>query len=165
LRKHEAVLLSGSIRSVNPDHIKLSYATSHRLSVVLYLSQHVDPAGVEDMASLTRTLIDLALAHGGTFYLPYQQHYTRAQLEAGYPQIDEFFAMKRSYDPSCQTPSTAVRQEMTAEQWTDTHARKAVPRGDTGTAQQPNSRKRRTGEEGRACSITEFSPRRVAAAA
>jgi FAD/FMN-containing dehydrogenase len=98
LRKHEAVLLSGSIRSVNPDHIKLSYATSHRLSVVLYLSQHVDPAGVEDMATLTRTLIDLALVHGGTFYLPYQQHYTRAQLEAGYPQIDEFFALKRSYD-------------------------------------------------------------------
>jgi hypothetical protein len=76
----------------------LSYATSHRLSVVLYLSQHVDPAGVEDMATLTRTLIDLALVHGGTFYLPYQQHYTRAQLEAGYPQIDEFFALKRSYD-------------------------------------------------------------------
>jgi FAD/FMN-containing dehydrogenase len=99
LRAHEAVLLSGSIRSVNPDDISLSYARSHRLSVVLYLSQHVDPAGVEDMASLTRTLIDLALAHGGTFYLPYQQHYSRAQLEAGYPQIEEFFAMKRDYDP------------------------------------------------------------------
>ena len=99
LRAHEAVLLSGSIRSVNPDDISLTYARSHRLSVVLYLSQHVDHSGVEDMQDLTRTLIDLALAHGGTFYLPYQQHYTRAQLEAGYPQIDEFFAMKRSYDP------------------------------------------------------------------
>jgi hypothetical protein len=100
LRGHDAVLLNASIRSVNAEDIALTYAPEHRLSVVLYLSQHTDTAGVDDMADLTRTLVDLALTQGGTFYLPYQQHYSPAQLEQGYPEIDEFFALKRRYDPS-----------------------------------------------------------------
>jgi FAD/FMN-containing dehydrogenase len=100
LRGHDAVLLSASVRSVNPEDVALSYSPDHRLSVVLYLSQHTDTAGVEDMADLTRTLVDVALAHGGTFYLPYQQHYTTAQLEQGYPHVGEFFALKRRYDPA-----------------------------------------------------------------
>ncbi len=100
LRGHDAVLLSASIRSVNAEDIALSYAPDHRLSVVMYLSQHTDIAGVKDMADLTRILVDVALAHGGTFYLPYQQHYTRTQLTQGYPDVDQFFALKRRYDPS-----------------------------------------------------------------
>ncbi len=100
LSGHDAVLLSASVRSVGAEDIALSYAPAHRLSVVLYLSQHTDTAGVADMADLTRSLVDLALAHGGTFYLPYQQHYTRAQLQEGYPEVEEFFALKRRYDPS-----------------------------------------------------------------
>ncbi|MCW3156984.1 hypothetical protein [Micropruina sonneratiae] len=51
------------------------------------------------MARLTRTLVDRALARGGTFYLPYQQHYTRDDLARAYPRIEEFFALKRRHDP------------------------------------------------------------------
>ena len=39
------------------------------------------------------------LDHGGSFYLPYQQHYTRADLERAYPEVDEFFDLKRAHDP------------------------------------------------------------------
>jgi len=99
LGDHDAVLLSGSIRSVNAEDVALSYAPAHRLSVVLYLSQRTDTAGVKDMADLTHALVDLALAHGGTFYLPYQQHYTRTQLVQGYPEVEEFFDLKRRCDP------------------------------------------------------------------
>jgi FAD/FMN-containing dehydrogenase len=77
----------------------LSYAPGHRLSVVLYLSQEVSPAGQADMADLTRRLVALALRHGGTFYLPYQQHYDRADLERAYPQVGEFFRLKQERDP------------------------------------------------------------------
>jgi len=99
LRRHDAVLLSASIRSVNQGETMLDYAPGARLSVVLYLSQEVDADGIRDMESLTRELVAVALDHGGTFYLPYQQHYTRAELERGYPGLEAFFALKRARDP------------------------------------------------------------------
>ncbi|MGH3370753.1 MAG: FAD-binding oxidoreductase, partial [Nocardioidaceae bacterium] len=99
IAEHEAVLLNASIRSVHEGDTALRYAKGDRFSLVLYLSQEVDVAGNADMADLTRTLVALALQHGGTFYLPYQQHYTRAEVVRAYPEIDDFFALKRRYDP------------------------------------------------------------------
>jgi len=99
LRAHDAQLLSASIRSVEKSETLLSYAPEHRLSVVLYISQEVSPAGHADMADLTRRLVARSLDHGGTFYLPYQQHYSRADIERGYPQVGEFFATKQAHDP------------------------------------------------------------------
>jgi hypothetical protein len=51
------------------------------------------------MAALTSDLIDLSKANGGRFFLPYQLHYTPAQLKASYPEIGAFFAAKRQFDP------------------------------------------------------------------
>lgn len=99
LRAHHGQLLSASVRSVEAGESLLSYAPAHRLSVVLYLSQEVSEAGHADMADLTRSLVALSLRHGGTFYLPYQQHYSRADLERAYPQVGAFFALKRERDP------------------------------------------------------------------
>jgi FAD/FMN-containing dehydrogenase len=45
-------------------------------------------------------MIDAAARHGGRFFLPYQLHYTPAQLQRSYPQIGAFFAVKRKWDPS-----------------------------------------------------------------
>ena len=99
LRQHDAVLMNASIRVVHAEPIMLDYAQGERFSVVLYLSQAVCDAGNADMASLTAALVERALEHGGTFYLPYQQHYTRAQVAQAYPALDEFFTLKRQYDP------------------------------------------------------------------
>lgn len=99
LPAHDAVLLNASVRSVHRGESLLDYAKGERFSVVLYLSQDVSREGNRDMAALTRALIGAALEHGGTFYLPYQQHYTRAELERAYPEIDDFFAFKRRQDP------------------------------------------------------------------
>jgi hypothetical protein len=51
------------------------------------------------MARLTSDLIDLTLREGGRFFLPYQLHYSPAQLERSYPEIRGFFAEKRKWDP------------------------------------------------------------------
>jgi hypothetical protein len=40
-----------------------------------------------------------ALAAGGRYYLPYRLHATPAQFRRAYPQADEFFNLKRRYDP------------------------------------------------------------------
>ena len=99
LKDSDAVLLHASVRMVHAEPILLDYARGDRYSVVLYLSQEVSAEGNRDMAVLTRTLVDRALAAGGTFYLPYQQHYTRDDLARAYPRIEEFFALKRRHDP------------------------------------------------------------------
>lgn len=99
LGSHDAQLLSASIRSVHREDIVLDYAQGERFSLVLYLSQEVSDEGSEDMASLTRALVESSLDLGGTFYLPYQQHYTREQVAQAYPRLEEFFATKRHYDP------------------------------------------------------------------
>lgn len=99
LRDHDAELLSASVRVVHRDEALLSYAQGTRLSVVLYLSQDLSDAGNADMAGLTRRLVRLALECDGTFYLPYQPHYTREQVAQAYPTLDEFFALKRQHDP------------------------------------------------------------------
>ncbi|MFT4295236.1 MAG: FAD-binding oxidoreductase [Micropruina sp.] len=99
LNQHQAVLLNASVRVVHASPVLLDYAQGDRYSVVLYLSQDVSAAGNRDMAELTRMLIDRALAQGGTFYLPYQQHYTRDDLTRAYPRVEEFFALKRRHDP------------------------------------------------------------------
>jgi hypothetical protein len=52
------------------------------------------------MRRLTGELIDLAARQGGTFFLPYQLHYTAEQLARAYPRAAEFFAAKRRWDPA-----------------------------------------------------------------
>jgi|GEM_PF-3462963 len=49
--------------------------------------------------ALTSDLIDLASDQGGRFFLPYQLHYTAAQLKRAYPEIGAFFAAKSKWDP------------------------------------------------------------------
>jgi FAD/FMN-containing dehydrogenase len=99
LDTHDAVLLNASVRMVRREDVALDYAQGERLSVVLYLSQRVTSAGNDDMRDLTQQLVARSLARGGTFYLPYQQHYTTAQVRQAYPGFDAFVATKRTHDP------------------------------------------------------------------
>jgi FAD/FMN-containing dehydrogenase len=98
--EERANLLNASVRVVHREEGALSYAPQDdMLAVVLYLNQPVTQSGTEAMARLTSRLIDLTASLGGRFFLPYQLHYTSAQLHRSYPEIDAFFAAKRRYDP------------------------------------------------------------------
>jgi len=99
LREQGLVLVNASIRVVHADDVMLSYAPTDRFAVVLYVNQKTTPEGDKKMADATTRLIDEAIGRGGTFYLPYQLRYSRQQLQAAYPDIDTFFALKRRYDP------------------------------------------------------------------
>ena len=52
------------------------------------------------MGHWTRELIDLALQHGGRYYLPYQLHATPQQFEAAYPEVAQLRHLKRRVDPT-----------------------------------------------------------------
>lgn len=98
-RAQHANLVNASIRAVGAEDNALSYAPEPAFSVVLYLTQSTDAEGNARMARLTSDLIDLTAKHGGRFFLPYQLHYTPEQLQQHYPQIGDFFAAKRRWDP------------------------------------------------------------------
>ena len=96
---HETNLLNASIRVVHKEDIALNYAPADAFSLVLYINQTVDADGIARMRRLTSALIDLTHKHGGRFFLPYQLHYGKEQLGLSYPEITDFWARKRYYDP------------------------------------------------------------------
>ena len=113
MRAKNVNLLNASIRVVHKERGFLSYAPEEAFSVVLYINQKTDAAGNEQMRTVTRELIDLAVQNDGRFFLPYQLHYTPEQLRATYPNIDTFFALKKAYDP----------QEMLTNTWYETYGK------------------------------------------
>lgn len=109
LQQHGASVLNASVRIVHGDDIVLSYAPKDAFSLVLYINQSTDDEGNARMRALTRALIDLTAEHKGRFFLPYQLHYTGAQLQASYPEIGGFLAEKREIDPQGLFTSTWYR--------------------------------------------------------
>jgi hypothetical protein len=93
-------LLNITLRYVDADRTSvLAYAPAPRVAAVLLFSQRMTRADEEDMAAMTRRLIDAALDAGGSFYLPYRLHARREQVARAYPRLQEFVAGKRRHDP------------------------------------------------------------------
>lgn len=65
------------------------------------MNLHVEhtAVGIERTAVAFRRLIDLALEHGGSFYLTYHRWATRWQLVTAYPQLPAFLDAKLEHDP------------------------------------------------------------------
>ncbi len=101
VEKRRVNLLNATIRYIEPNNDAfLNYSSRQALAVVLYINVKTSASGREDSSRMTREIIDLALQHDGTFYLPYVLDYDRSQLLRAYPMTGEFFAAKRRYDPS-----------------------------------------------------------------
>nr|MBA3532895.1 FAD-binding oxidoreductase [Ardenticatenales bacterium] len=96
---NDTTLLNASVRVVHQEENFLNYAPADMFSVVLYINQGTAPEDNERMGIVTRQIIDLATSVNGTFFLPYQLHYTPEQLQKAYPNIGAFFEAKRRYDP------------------------------------------------------------------
>ena len=93
-------LLNVTLRIVTKDTITaLPYAKDQRIAFVLYFNQRLNEEDSRKLEQATVALIDLTIDNGGTFYLPYQLHYSPEQLRGAYPEVDEFFALKRRFDP------------------------------------------------------------------
>lgn len=109
LRNQTLPVLNASVRIVHKEDVALTYAPEPAYSLVLYINQPTDADGNARMRALTRALIDVTIRHGGRFFLPYQLHYTAAELLASYPELPAFLASKRQYDPTELFSSTFYR--------------------------------------------------------
>jgi FAD/FMN-containing dehydrogenase len=100
ISEHDGDLLNVTVRHVLEDEDSfLRYAEREMLGLVLLFNQQRSTSGEMRMRDMTRELIDAAIECGGRHYLPYRLHATPEQFGAAYPQADEFFALKRKYDP------------------------------------------------------------------
>jgi FAD/FMN-containing dehydrogenase len=99
--KHRGDLLNVTVRSIETDDITLlRYADQPVYSLVMLFQQRRNADAEAKMDAMTRELIDAALELGGRYYLPYRLHATTEQFRRAYPNADEFFALKKTYDAS-----------------------------------------------------------------
>jgi FAD/FMN-containing dehydrogenase len=100
IKRDGANLLNVTIRAVHKDTVTaLPYAKEDMFAFVLYFNQKFNDRESKILQTTTIDLIDLATSLNGTFYLQYQLYYSKGQLRKSYPEIDTFFAAKKSYDP------------------------------------------------------------------
>jgi FAD/FMN-containing dehydrogenase len=101
LQKHDVMALNVSVRHSPADTLSLlPWAHEEVFSFVLYYKQRVNTSARDAVGRWTRELIDLALAHEGRYYLPYQLHATQDQFDRAYPEAAQLRALKRRVDPA-----------------------------------------------------------------
>ncbi|MDR7379919.1 FAD/FMN-containing dehydrogenase [Rhodoferax ferrireducens] len=97
LQQSSTGTLNVSIRHAPADRQTLmAWAQEDVFSFVVYYKQRVAGAAQPAVAEWTRSMVGLALAHGGTYYLPYQLHATQQQFDAAYPQATRLRALRQS---------------------------------------------------------------------
>jgi len=95
-------LLNITIRVVEHDQDSvLPYAASPGgcYAFVLYYRLRRTSEAIQLLGTYHNKLANITLAEGGTFYLPYQHHYSKEQLLAAYPGFEHFCSLKNKYDP------------------------------------------------------------------
>lgn len=128
-RAHDVDLIYGTIRLVERDDESfLAWAREPWACVIFNLHTVHSDEGLARAASAFRRLIDLSIAHGGSYYLTYHRWATREQVEACYPGFREFLRLKRQYDPRERFQSDWYRhyREMFATDLDDTIDRPVV---------------------------------------
>jgi FAD/FMN-containing dehydrogenase len=101
LRRERVDVIYGTVRLIRrDDETFLAWAREDWACVIFNLHVRHDPAGQAHAADAFRRLIDLAIARGGSYYLTYHRHATRAQVEACHPRFREFLALKLRHDPA-----------------------------------------------------------------
>jgi FAD/FMN-containing dehydrogenase len=111
LQEREADITYGTIRFIEADHETfLPWAREKSVCVVCNLHVRHTPAGIAKAQADFRQILDRAIEFGGSFYLTYHRWATPQQVAACYPQIRDFFRLKKKYDPSERLQSDWYRQ-------------------------------------------------------
>lgn len=93
-------LLNITVRYVKKnEEAVMSYAKEDMFGLVLLINQGSSEESIDETGKIIRKMIDITLDHNGSYYLPYYHFPTKEQLEEAYPRTEEFFQMKKKYDP------------------------------------------------------------------
>ena len=100
-RREQVNLVYGTVRLVEQDDESvLAWARQPWACTIFNL--HVDhtPAAIARSGEHFRRLIDMAVRRGGSYYLTYHRHATRAQVLACHPRLPDLLRAKLALDPS-----------------------------------------------------------------
>ena len=101
LRSNRTIVIYGTVRLIEKDNESfLAWAKEPYAGTIFNLLTFHAPQGIEASARSFRGLIDLAIAHGGSYYLTYHKFAKPEQVMACYPQFKQFLDLKRKYDPT-----------------------------------------------------------------
>jgi FAD/FMN-containing dehydrogenase len=110
LRARRANVIYGTVRLIEKDdETFLAWARGRYACVIFNLHIEHTPGAIENAAQTFRDLIDLGIAHRGSYYLTYHRWARQDQVQRCYPQMREFLALKREYDPGELFQSTWYR--------------------------------------------------------
>jgi FAD/FMN-containing dehydrogenase len=99
-RADQVDLIYGTIRLIERDtESVLAWARQPWACIIFNLHVAHTGDGLARAAGQFRRLIDLAIAHGGSYFLTYHRWASRAQVEACHPRFVEFLNAKRRHDP------------------------------------------------------------------
>lgn len=98
--RRRANVIYGTVRLIECDDETFLVWARERYACVIF-NLHVDhtPEAIGTAADAFRELIDLAIRHGGSYYLTYHRWARQDQVERCYPRMREFLLAKRRYDP------------------------------------------------------------------
>ena len=101
LRANSTLVIYGTVRLIEKDEESfLAWANQPYACIIFNLLTVHTSAGIEKSANSFRGLIDLAIAHGGSYYLTYHRFAKREQVLTCYPQFGKFLELKKVYDPT-----------------------------------------------------------------
>ena len=110
LRRDGANVIYGTVRLIErDDETFLAWARKRYACVIFNLHVEHTKEGIERAATAFRSLIDLGIQYGGSYYLTYHRWARRDQVESCYPQMPEFLQLKRRFDPDERFQSTWYR--------------------------------------------------------
>lgn len=110
LRQRRANVIYGTVRLIErDDETVLAWARDRFACVIFNLHVEHTPDRINEAADAFRDLIDIAIAHGGSYYLTYHRWARKDQVDACYPGMQAFLNLKRTYDPAETFQSTWYR--------------------------------------------------------
>ena len=98
--QNDVDLIYGTVRLIEADcETALPWAKESYACIIFNL--HIDhcESSIETSAGHFRRLIDLAIAHGGSYFLTYHRHASIDQVLGCYPELPAFLEQKLIYDP------------------------------------------------------------------
>jgi len=99
-RRERVEVIQASVRLVEQDQESyLPYARKPYACLTLHIHLEHTTRGSIRAGDAFRRLIDIALRHGGSYHLAYNRHALRTQVDACYPQFQQFLRLKKKYDP------------------------------------------------------------------
>jgi FAD/FMN-containing dehydrogenase len=99
-RRDKVDIISGTVRLIEQDRESfLPWARKPYACVIFNVHVEHTTSGLIKAGDVFRRLIDIGLKYGGSYYPTYNRYGLRRQVDACYPQLQEFLKLKLKYDP------------------------------------------------------------------